>query len=248
MIFVLGFLIAAAIGLTGVGAGVVTTPILILFLHLPPTQAVGTALIFASVVKLLILPLYLKRGQVHFPTLFRLLIGGLPGVALGSLLLSKANTAQGRQILFGVLGVTIVAGAVMNLIKSSRNENSAPRKDRSNWLSFIAFPIGAEVGFSSAGAGALGSLALLGLTPLSPAAVVGTDLFFGLGIALFGGGVQLFGGNYDSALLWRLIVGGAFGAFAGATLSASIPRRPMRAVLSIWLVVLGIQLFWQSVR
>ena len=44
----------------------------------------------------------------------------------------------------------------------------------------IAAVIGAEVGFSSAGAGALGSLALMSLTPLTAAQVVGTDVVFGL--------------------------------------------------------------------
>ena len=44
MEIVLGFLIAVAIGITGVGAGVITAPVLILFLHVPPVQAVGTAL------------------------------------------------------------------------------------------------------------------------------------------------------------------------------------------------------------
>lgn len=247
MVFVLGFFIAAAIGLTGVGAGVVTTPILILFLHIPPVRAIGTALIFASLVKLLIVPLYVRRGQVHFPTLAKLLVGGLPGVAMGTFLLSRANTEQGRQVLMAVLSLTIVAVAVLNLIKTGRRD-AAPKKDRSAWLPFIALPIGAEVGFSSAGAGALGSLALLSLTPLTPAAVVGTDLFFGLGIALVGGGLQFTGGNFDSALLWQLIGGGVFGAFAGATLSNTIPKRPLRAILSLWLVVIGAQMFWQNLH
>jgi len=52
----LGFVIALAIGLTGVGGGVITAPALILFLGLPPIEAVTTSLIFASVIKLLIAP------------------------------------------------------------------------------------------------------------------------------------------------------------------------------------------------
>jgi hypothetical protein len=47
-------------------------------------------------------------------------------------------------------------------------------------------PIGAEVGFSSAGAGALGPLVLLEITSLTPAQVVGTDLSFGLCLSLVG--------------------------------------------------------------
>ena len=48
----IGFFIAATIGLTSVGGGVLTVPILILFLEVPTAQAVGTALAFSALVKL----------------------------------------------------------------------------------------------------------------------------------------------------------------------------------------------------
>ena len=54
------------------------------------------------------------------------------------------------------------------------------------------FPVGAEVGFSSAGAGALGSAALLSLTPLAPAQIVGTDIAFGFLVSLIGSGAHWF--------------------------------------------------------
>ena len=76
----------------------------------------------------------------------------------------------------GVIGATIVVVALFNLFRPT-TEN---RHDRTKWLALIALPIGTEVGFSSAGAGALGALSLLSMTKLSAAAVVGTDLVFGL--------------------------------------------------------------------
>ena len=51
--------------------------------------------------------------------------------------------------------------------------------DHARWLPPIAALIGGEVGFSSAGAGALGALVLLNLTTLTAAQVVGTDVVFG---------------------------------------------------------------------
>jgi uncharacterized membrane protein YfcA len=48
----LGFVIAVAIGLTGVGGGTITAPVLMLFLGMPAGMAVGTALVFGAVVKL----------------------------------------------------------------------------------------------------------------------------------------------------------------------------------------------------
>jgi len=123
-----------------------------------------------------------------------------------------------------------------------------PTPDRARWLPLIALPIGAEVGFSSAGAGALGSLALLGMTQLTAAQVVGTDLFFGLCVSMVGSGFQLTAGNYDAAILTKLVIGGLAGGLAGTYLASMAPQRIMRAALSLWLISLGIQLCWSGIR
>src|SRR5258708_5326703 len=53
MEYVLGFLIAVAVGLTGVGGGSLTVPLLILLLGVPAPEAVGTSLLFVTFTKLL---------------------------------------------------------------------------------------------------------------------------------------------------------------------------------------------------
>jgi hypothetical protein len=110
------------------------------------------------------------------------------------------------------------------------------------------FPVGAEVGFSSAGAGALGSAALLSLTPLAPAQVVGTDIAFGFVVSLIGSGAHWFTPSSDSTLLLQLIAGGIVGAVSGTLLSTHIPRRPLRFALWIWLLVLGGQFLFNSYK
>ena len=110
----------------------------------------------------------------------------------------------------------------------------------------IAAAIGAEVGFSSAGAGALGSVALLSLTAMPAAQVVGTDMAFGLATSVVGGGFHFGAGHYQAALLIKLIVGGLAGALAGASLSSVVPARALRVALSAWLVVVGAQLCWRA--
>ena len=75
--------------------------------------------------------------------------------------------------------------------------------DHSRWLPPLAALIGGEVGFSSAGAGAMGAVALLNLTKLTPPQVVGTDMVFGLVLSILGGGLHFFGtlrrGDHDEA-------------------------------------------------
>ena len=248
MEILLGFLIAVAIGITGVGAGIITAPVLILFFHIPPAHAVGTALAFAVAVKLLVVPMQLARKQVDFRVLGFMLVGGLPGVLAGSLILAKLNTPGRQGILYAALGSTIVIMAGLNLYRLWLRPDAKPARDYSRWLPLLTLPIGAEVGFSSAGAGALGSLVLLVLTPLTAAQVVGTDLFFGLCVSLVGSGFQLSAGNFDSVILTKLILGGVVGAFAGTYLASIAPQRLFRFALSLWLISLGIQLCWSGVH
>jgi uncharacterized protein len=181
MEFLLGFVIALAISLTGVGAGSMTTPLLILLLGVSPATAVGTALTFGAIVKTASIPLYAVRRQVNLRILWLLLAGGLPGVITGALLLIRLKHSTTNGVLYMALGTLIVATALYHLYRVFRPKPQPSTHDRSRLLPWFAVPIGAEVGFSSAGAGALGSLLLLGFTPLTAAEVVGTDLCFGLG-------------------------------------------------------------------
>src|SRR5580704_11754405 len=80
---VLGFAIALAVGLTGIGGGSFTVPALLLIAGLPAGEAVGTAFVFAGVLRLVAAPFYLIRRYVH-SRYFRLLLqGAVPGLVMG---------------------------------------------------------------------------------------------------------------------------------------------------------------------
>ena len=72
--------------------------------------------------------------------------------------------------------------------------------------------------------------------------VVGTDMLFGLALALIGGGFHVSAGHYDSAILVKLLIGGIAGAIVGANLVAVLPPRPLRIGLAVCLSFLGVQL------
>lgn len=247
MQYVIGFFIALFIALTGVGAGTITVPILVLFLGIPAPEAVGIGLVFAAAVKLILVPAQIIRRNVAWRTLGFMLLGGTPGVLLGSLFLKHLVTAGSQNLLNAILGLILVTTASWQIFFSFRTmKDRTDQKDRSHWLSWLMFPVGAEVGFSSAGAGALGSAALLSLTPLAPAQVVGTDIAFGFIVSLIGSGAHWFSGAPDSKLLLQLIAGGVAGAIVGTILSTRVPRRSLRFVLWIWLLILGGQFLFNS--
>jgi uncharacterized membrane protein YfcA len=249
MDFVIGFLIAVVIALTGVGAGVITAPLLILFLHVPLEIAVSTALAYSAIVKLIVVPVQVVRRQVNYKVLGLMLLGGLPGVVIGSMLFKHVAAHGPKQVLMFALGAIILFTSGWHIYRHFRPTGIArPVTDRSKWVGLLMFPIGAEVGFSSSGAGALGTVALLGMTNLTAPQVVGTDLAFGLAIALAGTGVHMIGGHYAGAILIKMAIGGVVGGVVGSGFAPKIPNRALRLALSIWLTVIGLQFCWQSLH
>jgi hypothetical protein len=248
MDFVIGFLIAVVIALTGVGAGVITAPLLILFLHVPVEIAVSTALAYSAIVKLIVVPVQVVRRQVNWKVLGFMLVGGLPGVILGSVLFRHVAQHGPRSVLYLVLGAIILFTSGWHLYRHFKPAGiTRPGSDRSKWLGLIMLPIGVEVGFSSSGAGALGTVALLGMTELTAAQVVGTDLAFGLAIALVGTGVHMLTGHYAGPLLLKMAIGGVVGGIVGTGAAPRIPNRKLRFALSLWLTVIGLQFCYQGI-
>lgn len=242
----IGILIGLAVGLTGVGGGTLTVPALILALSMPAAEAVGTALLYVTITKIFATPVYWFRGQIDMPVLKRLLMGGLPGVIGGAWLLSSLNTERLTPLILTVVGLTIVSLALVSLVKLFRTPPVGVH--RPQFLTWLALPIGIEVGFSSAGAGALGSLLLQSCAKITPAVVIGTDLLFGLILSAAGGLFHLSTGTYNGQVLLLLAPAGVVGALAGAALGTKLPAKPLRATLNITLVLVGGNLCYKGLR
>jgi uncharacterized membrane protein YfcA len=244
--FLAGFLIALAIGMTGVGAGSITAPILILFFSQSASDAVTTALVFGTVVKLVATPIYLARGHVNFRVLKFMALGGLPAVVVGSFLLGMFDkNAMTRPILITV-GLIVMVAAAGTFWRSISPKGVASKPVREGWLPWIVAPIGFEVGFSSAGAGALGTVALMRFTSLMPAEVVGTDLAFGLLLSICAGGIHAGMTGVPWAILLKLLAGGIPGVLIGTQLTKVVSPRKMRLALCAWLIYVGVQLSWRA--
>ncbi len=243
----LGFGIALVVGLTGMGGGPLAAPLLMLVLGVPPLEAVGTSLLFVTITKAAAAAVYWYRGHVDWSYFGRLLLGGAPGVLAGTLLLQRMSKhPQLQPLVLTTIGLVIASLAVLSLWRAFRKTVVTPREDRPHALSWAALPIGLEVGFSSAGAGALTSLSLMQFTKIEPARVVGTDLMFGLSIAALGGGVHLASGNLNQGLLLALSTGGVFGALCGAWLGTRVPAKVLRVALSTVMILLGQQLLFKG--
>ena len=181
----------------------------------------------------------MEPGQIEGKALRQLLIGGIPAVLVGTYAIQHASSDKRLQpLVLTLIGFVVAAMAIFTLWRVIRPAQ-VNRQEHRGWLKWIAIPIGLEVGFSSAGAGALTGLTLLHCTNIEPAGVVGTDLVFGLSIALVGGGMHIAGGTVDTDLLLKLSAGGVPGALLGAWIAGRIPARAVRATLAGVMVFLG---------
>ena len=180
----LGFLIALSVGLTGIGGGSFTVPALLLVAGLPPVEAVGTTFVFAGVLRLVAAPFYLATRQVHSRYFRLLLLGAVPGLAIGMVALRVLAKQDSNALIVLLVGILLTLSSSVSFVPRAQVPGFA--RKNSHWLPWLAFPIGVESGFSSAGAGALGTVLLLNYSEMVPAQVVGTDLVFGLVLATIG--------------------------------------------------------------
>ncbi len=246
MEILIGLVIGFAIGTTGVGGGTLTAPALMLILGFTPRASVTTALIFSAIVKIAASLIYGGKRQVNYRVLTYLLLGGVPGAVAGSLIIEHFQSVRSEAWILLVAGLIITTSAIISLTVHPKIERNAG--NRFNFLLPPAFVIGIETGFSSAGAGALGSVLLLNFTRLLPAAVVGTDLSFGLIISASGGIVHAGAGNCNWEVLAKLIPAGILGSFVGATMSPRLPAKALRVAILACAACVGLFLCFRSVR
>ena len=241
---VLGFLIATIVGMTGMGGGSFTTPALILLIGLPTGQSVGTAMVFAAILRMLAAPFYVVKRNVSLRLLGLLLLGATPGLLLGTWLLHYFLVESWKASTIVVVGILLTFSAAATFVPKFRNQKLAKQKPR--WLAFLSFPIGVEMGFSSAGAGALGTLLMLNFTEMSVPAIVGTDLLFGIGLSLVGGTFHFLWGAVNSLSLTHLLMGGVPGVLFGCMLANRVPAKRLRTAIAVIAIVLGLQLVWSG--
>lgn len=242
----LGFFIALAVGLTGIGGGSFTVPALLLIVGLPAGEAVGTAFVFAGVLRLVAAPFYLFARHVNSRYFRLLLMGAVPGLVLGMYALRALAKNESSPVVIILLGVLLAASSSVTFVPRAQNPTFASKNNR--WLPWLAFPIGVESGFSSAGAGALGTVLLLNYSEMTPAQVVGTDLVFGLVLAIIGSAVHWTFGSVSTLVLLQFLAGGIPGVVLGCVLARRVPAQKLKAVVAIIAICAGLQLVWSGVR
>lgn len=249
-----GLLIGFLVGLTGIGGGALTTPLLILVFKVPPFVAVSSDLVASLAMKVVGGGVHLRRGTVQKPIVAWLSLGSVPGAFAGVIVLQWLDEDQVEAVITRALGAALLVAATMMVLRPALDrrrqrsrpapvpttEAMAPRRAATVAVGAL---VGLAVGITSVGSGSLVVVSLLFLYPgLRSAQLVGTDLVqAALLVASAALGHLLFG-QVELGLTTSLVLGSVPGVYLGARASVRAPDRVLRPILCTVLALTGLRL------
>jgi uncharacterized membrane protein YfcA len=244
-----GFLVGLLVGLTGMGGGVVMTPLLMLGLGLPPTTAVGTDLAYAALTKLAGAWQHWRQRTVDFRVVRDLALGSLPASLAAVGLLTWLHWSDVRLAdvwLERAIGLALILAALLMLqwvfLRDARVSPAGTLIYRRAGVIAIGALGGFLVGLTSVGSGSL-ILALLTLVaPFSAEKLVGTDITHATLLVGTAALAHLYLGHVDLALVGQLLIGSVPGVLLGSRLTLRVPRRALQVGLAGLLMVSAVQL------
>ncbi|HET9198781.1 MAG TPA: sulfite exporter TauE/SafE family protein [Solirubrobacterales bacterium] len=250
-IVLFGLGIGVLVGMTGMGGGSLMTPLLILIFGISPTTAIGTDIFYAAVTKTVGGWRHLKMKTVNMDLVKWLALGSVPsavgGVVLVSWLQTRIGEARLEELVYAVLGGTLLMVGVITLARALILRNLIDERDRfevERRHKVAAIAIGATTGFvigiTSAGSGTVIAILLIAVYRLAPKKVVGTDVFHAAILLWAAGIAHWVGGNVDFVLAGNILLGSIPGVVIGASLSDRAPQGFLRTALGVVLIGSGI--------
>lgn len=245
-IIAVGLIVGILVGLTGMGGGLVMTPLLVLLFGFPPTLAVGTDLIYAAATKSAGVWQHTRQKTVDWKIVKKLVKGSLPGGILGVLLipvLKKYAPFSVEDFLGHLLGAVFIAMSLLMIYRLFINLN----QELKNPLWRLPLPVigllgGLVVGLTSVGSGTLFMLFLLSTTALSAPVLVGTDIVHAFYLTLATGAIHATLGHVDWIFVSLLLMGSVPGILIGGRLTLRIPETALRMAIICMLLLCGIQM------
>ncbi len=249
-----GFAVGLLVGVTGVGAGALTTPLLISGFGVAPVVAVGTDLLFAAITKASAAARHHRLGNVAWPILGYLAAGSLTSAiaTIGAMAWLRpdagALAASVRMVLAAALVLSAIAVPLVPVLMARvRRDVTRDPPPRPAATILFGLVLGALVVITSVGAGAIGVAVLTLLYPaLVARRIVGTDIVHAIPLAAVSGLGHLSLGHVDFVLLGTLLLGSIPGILIGSRLIGMLPDWVLRLMLSAVLVFAAYMLAWKT--
>lgn len=245
-----GGVVGFTVGLTGMGGGVLLTPILLLVFGVDPLAAVGSDLLVAFLMKPVGAFVHHRAGTVRWEIMRWLVPFAVPAGFMGAFLLETLGDgpilAARLKVVIGVALVLAVSGIVLGALLPRVRPALAPGEQltvRPLPTALIGIFGGLIVGMTSVGSGTLIVVLLMLVYPqLRARDLVGSDLVQAIplvGAATLG---HLIVGNVQFGLAGWLLVGAVPGIYFGAKQSTRVPNAVLRWILAVVLLGSGLKL------
>ncbi len=243
-----GFIVGMCMSYSGVGAGAITTPLLI-FLGVGTNTAIGSDLLFALGTKIVAVLTHMQKRTIQWSVLWRLSAGGLPGAIIGvsisAYLHHNLDVKQLEHVLRIAVAVALLisaTGIVFNR-KLASDVPSDNKADNTWQLATLGFFVGICVSITSIGAGSLTlPLLLVFASSVALRRLVGTDLAFAVVVLV----PSLIGhwkiGDVNPVIAASLLMGSIPGVFVGTHFVTKLPERMFRGALAGVLVIVALAL------
>ncbi|MEN9821658.1 MAG: hypothetical protein RLZ04_84 [Actinomycetota bacterium] len=241
---IVGLVAGLAIGLTGMGGGVLLTPIMVLLMGVPANAAVSNDLIISLVIKPIGAATHHKAGNVRRDIVKWLVIGSVPAAFAGALLMNLVLDDD-ADALETLIGVTLLTASVMMIVRMVRRPDGIVEEPPVRPLLTLCVGLvgGILVGLTSVGSGSLMLVLLTWVYPhLSGRTLVGTDLAQAIplvGSAALG---HLLFGDVRLEILIPVILGAAPGVWLGSRWSTRLPDKALRPILIVLVTLSGLKL------
>jgi uncharacterized membrane protein YfcA len=242
---VIGFVVGALTAYSGVGAGALTTPLLVLLLGVGADVAIGSDLLFALGTRLTALIAHVQARTIQWPLVAALSAGGVPGALAGVAISAHVHAVAGDGHLERLLRLAV--GAALVLAAAAIVFNRRLGADATAGTLAMPFArvalvgafVGLTVSVTSIGAGSLTLPLMLWVVPaVAVRRMVGTDIAFAVIVLV----PSLLGhwriGDVNAKLAGLLLAGSIPGVILGSHLVAKLPERWFRnALAGVFLVV-----------
>lgn len=231
------------IGATGIGAGSILTPLLILRGH-DPLTAVTTGLIALIAARTVGSVQHVLSG--HWPARHAplVLIGGIAGAGLGFLLVQQfvARAAFFESALRMTLGIVLLSIGVAGFFAARVRGTVSTERRRAGLMTVAAVGTGAAVATTSAGSGTLLGVLVFPVTNWRVHEFSAVSNVFGLLTGLIGIAAYSRFDSFDPALLGYVTAGSILGIVLGVFASRRIRPEPFALALRVLTILLGLAL------
>jgi uncharacterized membrane protein YfcA len=243
----LGLAVGFFVGLSGVGAGTLLTPVLLL-IGIHPRIAVGTDLAYSALTKLVATARHARSRLIHRRWLGLSALGGVPATLAGSEAVRWLPGAhQAEHALTAAVSAALVLSALAIVVKDLvARGREAPRRDladrRPGAVVLLGACVGLLVGLTSVGGGSVFLACLLLCSALDGRQAVATDIANSALLTLPAALWHLAAGDVDLRLAANLLVGSVPGVLLGSRLAQHVPGRPLRIGVALALLAGGLKL------